>query len=145
MSATPYDYELLSLSGDRAPVNYDRAPAHAGMIAEKDVAVPMRDGINLSVDVYRPNVEGRFPALLAFSIYNKDLQGPDVAAALPPQPAWSSLWAGPLEAGDTKFFVARGYVHIIGSPRGDWQIRRRRLEAMGQLRSDRVDRSAAMV
>jgi putative CocE/NonD family hydrolase len=118
MSATPYDHELLSLSGDRAPVNYDRAPTYAGMIAEKDVAVPMRDGVNLSVDVYRPNVEGRFPALLAFSIYNKDLQGPDVAAALPPQPAWSSLWAGPLEAGDTKFFVARGYVHIIGSPRG---------------------------
>jgi uncharacterized protein len=118
MNATPYDHELLSLSGDRAPVNYERAPTYDGMIAEKDVAVPMRDGINLSVDVYRPNVEGRFPALLAFSIYNKDLQGPDVAAALPPQPAWSSLWAGPLEAGDTKFFVARGYVHIIGSPRG---------------------------
>ena len=31
MSATPYDDELLSLSGDRAPVNYDRAPAHAGI------------------------------------------------------------------------------------------------------------------
>jgi len=46
------------------------------------------------------------------------LQGPDVAAALPPQPAWSSLWAGPLEAGDTKFFVSRGYIHVIGSPRG---------------------------
>ncbi len=41
-----------------------------------------------------------------------------MANALPPQPAWSSLWAGPLEAGDTKFFVSRGYVHIIGSPRG---------------------------
>ena len=118
MSGTPGNSELLSPAGDRAPVDYDRAPTDAGMIAEKDVAVPMRDGVNLSVDVYRPNVEGRFPALLAFSIYNKDLQGPDVAAALPPQPAWSSLWAGPLEAGDTKFFVSRGYVHIIGSPRG---------------------------
>ena len=118
MSGTPGKSELLSPAGDRAPVDYDRAPTDAGMIAEKDVAVPMRDGVNLSVDVYRPNVEGRFPALLAFSIYNKDLQGPDVAAALPPQPAWSSLWAGPLEAGDTKFFVSRGYVHIIGSPRG---------------------------
>jgi uncharacterized protein len=28
------------------------------------------------------------------------------------------LWAGLLEAGDTKFFVSRGYVHVIGSPRG---------------------------
>ena len=41
-----------------------------------------------------------------------------MAEALPPQPAWSSLWTGPLEAGDTKFFVSRGYVHVIGSPRG---------------------------
>ena len=78
----------------------------------------MRDGVNLSVDIYRPDDGGKFPALLAFAIYNKDLQGPDVANALPPQPAWSSLWAGPLEAGDTKFFVSRGYVHVIGSPRG---------------------------
>ena len=88
------------------------------MIAEKDVAVPMRDGVNLSIDIYRPDTAEKFPALLAFSIYNKDLQGPDVAKTLPPQPAWSSLWAGLLEAGDTKFFVSRGYVHIIGSPRG---------------------------
>ena len=68
--------------------------------------------------IYRPDGSGKFPALLAFSIYNKDLQGPDVANALPPQPAWSSLWAGLLDAGDTRFFVSRGYVHVIGSPRG---------------------------
>ena len=43
----------------------------------------MRDGVNLSVDVYRPKAGGKFPALLAFSIYNKDLQGPEVAEGLP--------------------------------------------------------------
>src|SRR5205823_5130789 len=69
-------------------------------------------------DIYRPRAPGRFPALLAFGIYNKDLQGLDIAQALPPQPAWSALWTGPLEAGDTKFLVSRGYVHVIGSPRG---------------------------
>ena len=105
-------------AGDCAPVAYDRAPAYDRMITDKDVAVPMRDGVNLSVDIYRPDATEKFPALVAFSIYNKDLQGPDVAASLPPQPAWSSLWAGLLEAGDTKFFVSRGYVHVIGSPRG---------------------------
>jgi uncharacterized protein len=108
----------LAASGDRLPVSYDRAPQYAGMIAEKDVVVPMRDGVNLSIDVYRPDTKEKLPALLAFAIYNKDLQGPDLAEALPPQPAWSSLWAGPLEAGDTKFLVSRGYVHVIGSPRG---------------------------
>ena len=111
-------HDTLASAGDRLPVQYDRAAQYAGMIAEKDVAVPMRDGVNLSVDIYRPDTKEKLPALLAFAIYNKDLQGPDVAATLPPQPAWSSLWSGPLEAGDTKFFVSRGYVHVIGSPRG---------------------------
>ena len=101
-------------AGDRSPVAYDRSPAYDRMIADKDVAVPMRDGVNLSVDIYRPDSTEKFPVLLAFSIYNKDLQGPDVAASLPPQPAWSSLWAGLLEAGDTRFFLSRGYIHVIG-------------------------------
>lgn len=108
----------MPAASDNPPGNYDRTPSDHGMIVERDVAVPMRDGVNLSVDIYRPDTAESFPALLAFSIYNKDLQGPDVAKTLPPQPAWSSLWAGLLEAGDTKFFVSRGYIHIIGSPRG---------------------------
>jgi putative CocE/NonD family hydrolase len=97
---------------------YDRPPLYSSIARDIDVMVPMRDGVNICVDVYRPEAAGKFPALLAFAIYNKDFQGPDVAEALPPQPAWSPLWTGPLEAGDTKFFVSRGYVHVIGSPRG---------------------------
>jgi predicted acyl esterase len=100
------------------PGTYDRTPSYSGMVKQKDVAVPMRDGVKLSVDVYLPNEKEKFPALLAFAIYNKDLQGPDIAESLPPQPSWAPMWAGPLEAGDTKFFVSRGYVHVIGSPRG---------------------------
>src|SRR5262245_55379543 len=45
----------LSLSGQRAPVDYERAPAYSGMIAEKDVMVPMRDGVKIAVDIYRPD------------------------------------------------------------------------------------------
>jgi len=103
---------------ERPPGSYDRTPQYQDMIAEKDVIVPMRDGVKLAIDVYRPKSDEKFPALLAFAIYNKDLQGPDVADALPPQPSWAPMWAGLLEAGDTKFFVSRGYVHVIGSPRG---------------------------
>lgn len=100
------------------PGTYDREPVYHDILKDKDVAVPMRDGVHLSVDVYRPNTDEKFPALLAFAIYNKDLQGPDMAEVLPPQPSWAPMWAGLLEAGDTKFFVSRGYVHVIGSPRG---------------------------
>ena len=71
---------------DLPPVAYDRAPVYRGMITEKDVAVPMRDGVNLSVDIYRPDAAEKFPALLAFAIYNKDFQGPDIKDVLPPQP-----------------------------------------------------------
>ena len=70
------------------------------------------------VIVYRPETDEKLPALLAFAIYNKDFQGSDIAETLPPQPAWTPLWTGPMEAGDTHFFVSRGYVHVIGSPRG---------------------------
>ena len=80
---------------DVPPCDYDRAPEHERMIEARDVVVPMRDGVNLSIDVYRPDAPARFPALLAFSIYNKDLQGPDVAASLPAQPAWAPLWKLP--------------------------------------------------
>ena len=105
-------------AGDAPPCAYERAAEYDGMISERDQPVTMRDGVKLRADVYRPPVEGRFPALLAFAIYNKDLQGPDYTASLPPQPSWAPLWAGLLEAGDTRFFVSRGYVHVIGQPRG---------------------------
>jgi uncharacterized protein len=105
-------------SAETIPARYDRPPQYSSLIADRDVYVPMRDGVRLCVDVYRPDTAEKLPALLAFAIYNKDLQGPELAAALPPQPAWSPLWSGPLEAGDTRFLVSRGYVHVIGMPRG---------------------------
>jgi uncharacterized protein len=111
-------FQTMFTSGESPPADYDRAPSYDNMIRERDVVVPMRDGVKLSVDVYRPDTKEKLPALLAFAIYNKDFQGPDMAEALPPQPAWTPLWTGPLEAGDTHFFVSRGYVHVIGSPRG---------------------------
>src|SRR5262249_38090940 len=95
----------LSLSGQRAPVDYDRAATYSGMIAEKDVLVPMRDGVKIAIDIYRPDMTEKLPALLAFSIHNKDLQGPELAEASLTHPAWSMLWTGPAHAGDTRFFV----------------------------------------
>ena len=105
-------------AGDVPPVRYDRPPSHSGLIQERDTFVAMRDGVRICADVYRPDTTERLPALLAFAIYNKDLQGPDIQEAVPPQPAWSTLWTGPVEAGDTRFFTSRGYVHVIGMPRG---------------------------
>ena len=88
------------------------------MIEERDIYVTMRDGTRLAVDVYRPNGEGKYPVLYASALHNKDLQGPDIADVLPPQPAHAPLWFGPIEAGDTRRFIASGYIHVIAQPRG---------------------------
>jgi len=42
-----------------------------GIMAEKNVRVPMRDGIFLSTDVFRPDSKGRFPALVQRTPYGK--------------------------------------------------------------------------
>lgn len=95
-----------------------RLPAAAPAL---DVMVPMRDGVRLCVDIFRPETDGKVPALLAISPYNKALPSAGYAGEIPPQPAWSTLWAGSSEAGDTDFLVARGYAHVIGTTRGAGQ------------------------
>lgn len=116
MSKVPNPF--LTAAGDELPTQYDRPPQFEGFIEERDIKVKMRDGVHLSVDVYRPDTKEKLPALLAFAIYNKDLQGPDIAEALTPQPSWAPLWTGWIEAGDTRFLTSRGYIHVIGAPRG---------------------------
>ena len=82
---------------------------------ERDIYVPMRDGIHLAVNVYRPDAKGKFPALLAMGGYGKELQ----ELLMPPQPLFkSAVWDGTIEAGDTTEIVPRGYVHVIGDVRG---------------------------
>jgi len=88
------------------------------MIEQRDLRIRMRDGVHLAIDVYRPDGEGPFPVLYAAALHNKDMQGPDMADVLPPQPANVPLWFGPIEAGDTRRFIANGYVHVIAQPRG---------------------------
>lgn len=89
-----------------------------GMKRMKDVYVEMRDGVKLCIDINLPDGEGPFPALLSFGQHNKDMLDADYTATMPPQPAWSHFWFGNLEAGDTKFFTSRGYVHVIAQARG---------------------------
>jgi predicted acyl esterase len=61
------------------------------MIEERDISVAMRDGTRLAVDVYRPDKPGEYPVLYASALHNKDIQGPDIADILPPQPAHAPL------------------------------------------------------
>ena len=84
---------------------------------EKDIMVPMRDGVRLATDVYRPDVENeQFPALLAFFGWGKELQ--EMTRWLPVQEYYESpLWDGSIEAGNIDYAVERGYVYVIPEPR----------------------------
>jgi len=79
-------------------------PEHS-FTCDQDVAVPMRDGVELLADVFRPDRPGRYPVLVAASPYPRQIQ--DLGAPL-----------GFIEAGASDFFVPRGYVHVIANLRG---------------------------
>jgi len=55
--------------------NEPSQPIYGTKVEGRDIMVPVRDGAKLAIDIYRPDAEGRFPALLAFSGHNKFLQG----------------------------------------------------------------------
>ena len=43
------------------------------ILVEQNADVPMRDGAILRANVYRPNSDGRFPVLMTFGPYGKDV------------------------------------------------------------------------
>ena len=88
-------------------------PEHA-VYEERDRFVAMRDGVRLAVDIFRPESPGRFPALVSFSPYGKDIQK-ITEVQRPLNPRYGN---GGQEAGDTGYFVERGYVHVVADTRG---------------------------
>ena len=48
-----------------------RVAREHGMLIERDVAVPMRDGVKIYIDVTRPEGKEKVPALVAWSSYGK--------------------------------------------------------------------------
>jgi predicted acyl esterase len=84
------------------------------MTVQRGVMITSRDGTRLACDVYLPDRPGRYPALLSYSHYGKDLQRvTDQRAPLSPL-----IGNGGLEAGDSEYFVSRGYAHVIADARG---------------------------
>src|SRR5579863_4678482 len=93
---------LLSQEGNRYEV-----------IVSRDVMIPMRDGVRLATDVYRPGsnglpAAGKFPVIMERTPYGKAGAG----------------WAA--------YFVSRGYVAVAQDVRG-------RYDSEGSWRPDRDD------
>ena len=72
------------------------------VIIEKNVPVPMRDGVVLRADIYRPSAGRKFPVLLQRTPYNKEFL-PIVAMTLDPIRA-----------------AAAGYAVVIQDVRSRW-------------------------
>ncbi len=70
-----------------------------------DLPIPMRDGMRLRADLYRPKDTGAVPVLVAIAPYARQAQ-------------YLGLPAGMIEAGQTDFWVPRGYAHLIVNVRG---------------------------
>ncbi len=85
-----------------------------GLVEERCRMVTMRDGIRVAIDIFRPDGPGQYPALVACSPYGKDIQ----SMAETRRPLSPRHGNGGQEAGDTGYFVARGYIHVIADSRG---------------------------
>ena len=84
-----------------------------GIVVEKDVDVPMRDGAHLKVDVFRPDAPGAFPAILNLGPYQKDkLWIPPSNLEEEPNPLMN--W----ETVNPQWWVPRGYAAVRIDGRG---------------------------
>ncbi|MCH8845044.1 MAG: CocE/NonD family hydrolase [SAR324 cluster bacterium] len=70
-----------------------------GVITETDVMVPMADGTLLAIDIYRPAAEGKFPALVERTPYDKTS-------------------SSEIRVGAHTYFAERGYVFLVQDTRG---------------------------
>jgi uncharacterized protein len=81
-----------------APV-WAQDEARYGVVVERDVMVTMRDGVRLAIDVYRPDAEGTFPALVERTPYDKTR-------------------SSEIRANAHTYFAERGYVFMVQDVRG---------------------------
>lgn len=106
----------------RPPITITDPPA--GAVAEWDVPVPMRDGVTLRVNVFRPAIGGPWPVILCAHPYGKDaiplrhrrrpsFQYRLMRSAPLTHSAWTS-WESP----DPGHWVSRGYVVLNADLRG---------------------------
>lgn len=90
---------------------------------ERDVAIPMSDGVKLYGDVFRPDTDSnqKFPAILGISPYSKELETAPLMpqVSIHPSPFPEPIPAnGHIEDGDPNFYVKRGYAQVIVTVRG---------------------------
>jgi uncharacterized protein len=91
-----------------------------GLLIERNAEVPMRDGVRIFADIYRPaGVTGDLPTLLGWSPYGKHGLSDSLWPAAGVEPGWMSRFTA-FEAPDPGFWCPRGYAVVYPDPRGSW-------------------------
>jgi len=97
-----------------SPSNHMSLPKEHGMIVEKDVQIPLRDGGYVCADIFRPDdMSEKFPAIANITVYNKDklwVPPEDLEEEANPYMNW--------EAANPLWWVPRGYVCVRIDSRG---------------------------
>lgn len=95
------------------PFNQRTYKAAPGIICDQDVAVPMRDGVVLYADIFRPaDSTAKVPVILAWSNYGKrpnEYRPDELKAYTPGVPKGSISDLAKFEAADPEFWVPNGY------------------------------------
>lgn len=110
----------LPLLKGRYPGCNPRTVQEAGIICEYDVAVTMRDGVKIYVDIFRPEKEEKYPVLIAWAPYGKHGR---VKYKYFPRCGVCDSDLSKLtvfEAADPVYWCANGYIIINVDPRGAW-------------------------
>ncbi len=91
------------------------------MIVERDVAVPMRDGVKIYADIHRPEGKEKVPALVAWGAYGKHrpFQYEIFFKNGGVRSEWISSYTN-FEGPDPLHWVPRDYAVINVDPRGSW-------------------------
>ncbi|MCL5734425.1 MAG: CocE/NonD family hydrolase [Actinobacteria bacterium] len=97
-----------------------RTEHKAGMIIEYDVAVPMRDGVRIYIDVFRPETSGQYPPLIAWGPYGKHglISYDGIGNTLLNDSDFNEFTR--FEAADPIYWCRNGYVVINADMRGSW-------------------------
>ena len=94
-----------------------------GLRIERNVSVPMRDGVRIYVDIYRPAGaagEQGLATLLGWSPYGKHGLSDRLWPPAGVQPGWISRFTA-FEAPDPAYWCPLGYAVVFPDPRGAWQ------------------------
>ncbi|KAF2647739.1 alpha/beta-hydrolase [Lophiostoma macrostomum CBS 122681] len=109
--------------GHKRPGRDDVAAFQSDVVWERDFAVPMRDGVKLRADIFRPTTEEKVPAILFWSPYGKDNNGVHGLHLQPGRfgvPFDRTSTYEKFEGLDPAEWVAKGYAIVNFDLRGAW-------------------------